>query len=62
MKIIPVEHVLVEHGDTLSYIALNYYGESARWTEIYAANRDVISDPDLIFPGQVLVIPRTTQS
>ena len=34
------------------------YGDGNRWREIYDANRDQIRNPDLIFPGQVLVIPR----
>jgi len=34
------------------------YGDGNRWREIYDANRDQIRNPDIIFPGQVLVIPR----
>jgi len=34
------------------------YGDGTRWREIYNANRGQIRDPNLIFPGQVLVIPR----
>jgi nucleoid-associated protein YgaU len=33
------------------------YGKGSKWTKIYDANRDKIKNPDLIFPGQELVIP-----
>ncbi|MFN5194825.1 MAG: peptidoglycan-binding protein LysM [Cyanobacteriota bacterium] len=49
--------VLVEEGDTLWGIAERTYGSGARYTEIFEANREVIEDPDLIFPGQKLRIP-----
>ena len=45
-------------GDTLSKIAATYYGDAARYEEIYAANRRVIgNDPNKIKAGQVLIIP-----
>lgn len=47
----------VERGDTLSHIAKRFYGKASRWNEIFAANRDQLSDPDRIQPGQVLKIP-----
>jgi nucleoid-associated protein YgaU len=47
----------VNKGDTLSKIAKEFYGSANRWHEIYDANRDQISNPDLIRPGQVLKIP-----
>jgi hypothetical protein len=48
----------VIHGDTLSNISQKYYGNSALWTKIYAANKAVIgSDPNLLKPGQKLIIP-----
>jgi nucleoid-associated protein YgaU len=53
-----VEFVLVEQGDTLWGIAERAYGNGARYTEIFEANREVIEDPDLIFPGQKLRIPK----
>jgi LysM domain len=47
----------VVHGDTLSNIAQKYYGNSALWTKIYAANKAVIgSNPNLLKPGQKLII------
>ena len=44
-------------GDTLSHIAQRHYGKASRWPAIFEANRDKLSDPDRIFPGQVLRIP-----
>ena len=47
----------VEKGDTLSAIAQRHYGKASRWHAIFEANRDQLSDPDLIRPGQVLKLP-----
>ena len=47
----------VAAGDTLSHIAQRYYGSANRWPAIFEANRDKLSDPDRIYPGQVLRIP-----
>jgi nucleoid-associated protein YgaU len=47
----------VRPGDTLSHIARAHYGKAGLWTRIYDANRDLLDDPDLIHPGQVLRIP-----
>jgi nucleoid-associated protein YgaU len=47
----------VEQGDTLSAIAQRHYGKASRWHAIFEANRDQIDDPDLIRPGQVLMLP-----
>lgn len=44
-------------GSTLWGIATIEYGNGGRWPDIYNANRDKISNPDLIYPGQALVIP-----
>jgi nucleoid-associated protein YgaU len=52
----------VNKGDTLSKIAKEFYGSANRWHEIYDANRDQISNPDLIQPGQVLKIPTGSKS
>ena len=49
----------VRSGDTLWRIAQRYLGAGSRYVEIFEANRDVIgSNPNRIFPGQVLAIPR----
>ncbi len=50
------EHV-VQPGDTLSGIAQDVYGDASKWPRIHAANQHVVSDPDLIFPGQRLRVP-----
>ena len=47
----------VRKGDTLSAIARQRYGKASHWHAIFEANRDQISDPDLIRPGQVLKLP-----
>jgi nucleoid-associated protein YgaU len=47
----------VKSGDTLSKIAKEMFGDANAYTEIFNANRDVLSDPDKIKPGQVLKIP-----
>jgi nucleoid-associated protein YgaU len=48
---------VVVKGDSLSNIAMREYGKAAEWRRIYEANRDVIENPDLIYPGQELRIP-----
>jgi uncharacterized protein YidB (DUF937 family) len=47
----------VVSGDNLSKIAKHFYGNANDWHKIFDANRDQISNPDLIKPGQVLRIP-----
>ena len=47
----------VRKGDTLSEIAKAEYGDANKWRKIYEANRDVIENPDLIYPGQTFKIP-----
>lgn len=47
----------VQAGDSLSVIALRYYGDSNRWKQIYEANRDVMSSPDGLQIGTRLRIP-----
>ncbi len=49
-------HTIVK-GETLYSLARRYYNDQARWKEIYGANRDNISDPNMIRVGQQLVIP-----
>ena len=44
-------------GDSLSKIAKKFYGNANAWNKIFQANKDKISNPDLIRPGQVLRIP-----
>jgi nucleoid-associated protein YgaU len=47
----------VVSGDSLSKIAKQVYGDGNQWKRIFEANRDLLQDPDRIFPGQVLRIP-----
>lgn len=47
----------VAKGDNLSKIAKHYYGNANEWKRIFEANKDVLKDPDKIFPGQKLKIP-----
>ena len=47
----------VRPGDTLSKIAKEHLGDANAYPEIFAANRDQLTDPDKIKPGQVLKIP-----
>ena len=47
----------VKSGDTLSKIAKETLGDANAYMEIFNANKDVLSDPDKIKPGQVLKIP-----
>jgi len=47
----------VKAGDTLSKIAKDHMGNANAYMKIYEANRDQLSNPDLIKPGQVLKLP-----
>lgn len=49
-------HTVVE-GDWLSKIAKTYYGDATKFDVIFEANKPMLSDPDKIYPGQVLRIP-----
>lgn len=48
---------VVKPGDSLSKIAKQVYGNAADWQKIYQANRSTIKDPDLIHPGQKIILP-----
>lgn len=51
-------YYIVVKGDCLWNIAKSHYGDASRWTDIYAANKTVIgSNPNLIYPGQELLLP-----
>lgn len=47
----------VKKGDTLSKIAKAHYGDMMQYPVIFEANKPMLQDPDLIYPGQVLRIP-----
>lgn len=47
----------VQPGDTLWKISEEHYGNGSKYMKIFEANRDLLDDPDKIFPGQELTIP-----
>lgn len=47
----------IQKGDTLWRVAEIYYQDGSRYKEIFEANREVIKDPDKIYPGQMIRIP-----
>lgn len=49
----------VQPGDTLSGIARRMLGDGNLWRSLFNANRGVISDPNRIYPGQVLALPES---
>ena len=53
----PVEYYIIQKGDSLSAIAKRYYGNAKDYPRIFDANREVIKNPDLIYPGQKIRIP-----
>lgn len=62
IKVVPtaaaaVKTHTVQSGDTLSKIAKQYLGDAGAYMAIFEANKDQLSDPDKIKPGQVLKIP-----
>jgi len=52
-----VEYYIIKKGDTLSAIATQFYGKANDYPKIFEANREVIKDANLIFPGQKIRIP-----
>ncbi len=52
-----IEYYEIRRGDTLSGIAKQFYGKAGAYMKIFEANREVIKDPDKIYPGQKIRIP-----
>lgn len=52
-----VQYYTIQSGDSLSKIAQDYYGDAQKYDAIFEANREVIKDPDKIYPGQKIRIP-----
>ena len=52
------EFYVIEKGDTLWRIAEKAYGDGTKYTRILDVNREVIRDPNKIFPGQKIRIPK----
>ncbi len=50
-------HHTVQGGETLGKIAKQYYGNASKYTAIFNANTGILKNPDVIHPGQELVIP-----
>jgi LysM repeat protein len=48
----------VQAGNTLSGITQRFYGKDANWRSLYAANESAISDPNVIYVGEELRLPR----
>lgn len=53
-----VQYYEIKSGDTLSKLAKEYYGDSNKYPKIFEANREVIKDPDKIYVGQKIRIPK----
>ncbi len=51
------QYYTVKKGGYLSKIAKEVYGDAKKYNIIFEANKPMLKDPDLIYPGQVLVIP-----
>ena len=57
----PVQAITVQPGNTLWGISRARYGQGILYVRVFDANRDKIRDPDLIYPGQVFVLPSQAQ-
>ena len=55
----PAVFYTVRSGDTLSKIAKEHLGDANRYPELFEANRPMLNDPDEIYPGQTLRIPKS---
>jgi len=53
-----VEYYTIKSGDTLWKIARQFYNDGNKYPKIFEANKEVIKDPNLIFPGQQIRIPK----
>ena len=51
----------VQPGNTLWAIARERYGEGILYVAVFEANKDLIRDPDLIYPGQIFRLPEIEQ-
>ncbi|MEK9671110.1 MAG: LysM peptidoglycan-binding domain-containing protein [Rhodospirillaceae bacterium] len=54
------QQVIVQPGNSLWRIARRVYGGGIHYTIIYKANRPMINNPDLIYPGQIFAVPPNT--
>jgi nucleoid-associated protein YgaU len=54
---VPVQYYTIVKGDSLSKIAKHFYGNAMKYPALFEANKEVIKNPDLIYPGQVIRVP-----
>lgn len=54
------EYYVIQKGDSLWKIASKYYQDGNKWPQLFEANKEVILDPDKIFPGQKIRIPKAS--
>ena len=52
------EYYEIVSGDTLGSIAKRFYGKASAYMKIYEANKEIIENPDRIYPGQKIIIPK----
>ena len=52
------EFYTVKRGDSLSKIAKKFYGDPMKYKQIFESNKPALKDPNLIYPGQTLRIPK----
>jgi nucleoid-associated protein YgaU len=52
-----INTTIISRGDNLWRLSQRVYGEGLRYTVIFGANRGQIRNPNLIYPGQVFVLP-----
>lgn len=57
-KVQEEQHYTIVSGDSLSKIAKHFYGDAMKWKTIFEANKSTIKDPDMIHPGQKIIIPK----
>lgn len=55
---VEADFYVVKSGDSLSKIAKAVYGDAMKYPQIFEANKPMLSDPDKIYPGQTLRIPK----
>jgi nucleoid-associated protein YgaU len=58
----PPVYVIIRRGDNLWRLSRRNYGRGVRYQAIFAANRDQIRNPNLIYPGQIFVVPTRDRS
>jgi nucleoid-associated protein YgaU len=59
---VEVPSVIIRRGDNLWRIARRLYGRGVRFSTIYEANATQIRDPDMIYPGQIFMLPESDDS